>query len=76
MLQLRRGGYGGNGRRRRRRRNYSPKNTEPPPMLPNPVQMTAVPEESGQPCGGGAISTGTHISGSGGGCGDGRREQR
>ena len=49
-----------------------PKNkAEPSPMLPNLVQIAAVPEESGRQCGGGTISTGTHISGSGGGCGDG-----
>ena len=49
-----------------------PKNkAEPSPILPNLVQIAAVPEESGRQCGGGTISTGTHISGSGGGCGDG-----
>ena len=48
---------------------------EPSPILPNPVQIAAdpsvVPEESGQQCSGGAISTGSTISGSSGGCGDG-----
>ena len=51
--------------------------TEPSPILPNPVQIAAdpsvVPEESRQQCGGGAISTGSTISGgSGGGDGSGR----
>ena len=48
---------------------------EPSPILPNPVQIAAdpsvVPEESRQQCGGGAISTGSTISGSSGGGGDG-----
>ena len=49
--------------------------TEPSPILPNPVQIAAdpsvVPEGSRQHCGGGAISTGSTISGSSGGGGDG-----